>query len=46
MVDEIRKATNGNYVLGNALFVQQIEDALGRRVTAGKAGRPKSLNKV
>jgi putative transposase len=41
LVDEIRKATNGNYALGNALFVQQIEDALGRRVTAGKAGRPK-----
>ena len=44
LVDEIRKATNGNYALGNALFVQQIEDALGRRVTAGKAGRPKNLN--
>ena len=44
LVDEIRKATNGNYALGNALFVQQIEDALGRRVTAGKAGRPKILN--
>lgn len=41
LVDEIRKATNGNYALGNALFVQQIEDALGRRVTAGKAARPK-----
>ncbi len=44
VVDEIRKATNGNYALGNALFVQQIEEALGRRVTAGKAGRPKLLN--
>ena len=43
LVDEIRKATNGNYALGNALFVQQIEEALGRRVTAGKAGRPKRL---
>jgi putative transposase len=43
LVDEIRKATNGNYASGNALFVQQIEDALGRRVTAGKAGRPKIL---
>lgn len=41
VVDEIRKATNGNYALGNALFVAQIEDALGRRVTAGKAGRPR-----
>ena len=43
LVDEIRKATNGNYALGNALFVQQIEDALGRRVTVGKAGRPKKM---
>lgn len=43
LVDEIRKATNGNYALGNALFVQQIEEALGRRVTAGKAGRPKRV---
>ena len=43
LVDEIRKATNGNYALGNTLFVQQIEDALGRRVTAGKSGRPKSV---
>jgi len=41
VVDVIRKATNGNYALGSALFVQQIEAALGRRVTAGKAGRPK-----
>ena len=43
IVDEIRKATNGNYALGNAVFVQQIEDTLGRRVTAGKAGRPKKI---
>jgi putative transposase len=43
LVDEIRKATNGNYALGNALFAQQIEDVLGRRVTAGKAGRPKKI---
>ena len=43
LVVEIRKATNGNYALGNALFVQQIEEALGRRATAGKAGRPKKI---
>lgn len=41
VVDEIRKATNGNYALGNDVFTAQIEQALGRRVTAGKAGRPK-----
>jgi len=42
LVDEIRKATNGNYALGNTLFTEQIAAALGRRVTAGKAGRPKT----
>lgn len=31
LVDEIRQATNGNYVLGNAEFVQQIENALDKR---------------
>lgn len=40
LVDEIRKATNGNYALGNDAFSAQIALALGRRVTAGKAGRP------
>lgn len=39
--NEIRSATNGNFVLGNTRFQAQIEQALGRRVTRGKAGRPK-----
>jgi len=39
--NEIRMATNGNYVLGNTKFQEQIAQALGRRVTKGKAGRPK-----
>jgi len=39
--DQIRSATNGNYVLGNKGFQEQIALALGRRVTKGKAGRPK-----
>jgi putative transposase len=39
--DHIRTATNGNYVLGNQRFQEQIAHALGRRVTKGKAGRPK-----
>ena len=43
LVDEIRKATNGNYALGNDVFSTQLAQALGRRVTAGKAGRPKNL---
>ena len=39
--NEIRMATNGNYVLGSTKFQEQIAQALGRRVTKGKAGRPK-----
>lgn len=40
LVDEIRQATNGNFVLGNSRFVAEIEQVLGRRVVRGKAGRP------
>lgn len=43
LVDEIRKATNSNYALGSELFVKQIEQALGRRATQGKPGRPKHI---
>lgn len=39
--NQIRSATNGNYVLGNGKFQEQIARMLGRRVTKGKAGRPK-----
>lgn len=46
LVDEIRQATNGNYVLGNTEFVQQIEKALDRRVSPGKVGRPRIENSV
>ncbi|NOS96823.1 MAG: hypothetical protein HOP26_10440 [Methylotenera sp.] len=41
LVDEIRRATISNYALGNDSFTAQIAQALGRRVTASKAGRPK-----
>lgn len=40
-VDEIRKATNGNFALGNGRFKKEIEDALGRRVQRGRSGRPR-----
>jgi putative transposase len=40
MLDEIRQATNGNYVLGDSRFSAEIEAMLQRRVTPGKAGRP------
>ena len=39
-VNEIRAATNGNLVLGNRRFQQQIADMLQRRVTPGRRGRP------
>ncbi len=41
IIDRIRKATNGNFVLGNERFAAEVEKILGRRVTPGKAGRPK-----
>ncbi|OGV74675.1 MAG: transposase [Methylophilales bacterium RIFCSPHIGHO2_02_FULL_57_10] len=41
LVDDIRRATNGNYALGNARFAEQIAEALGRRVIPGTAGRPR-----
>jgi putative transposase len=41
LVDEIRKATNGNFALGDQRFAALIESALGKRVTPGKSGRPR-----
>jgi len=40
-MDEIRKATNGNYALGSGRFQEQLASTLGRRVIPGQAGRPK-----
>lgn len=42
LVDEIRSATNGNYVLGTERFQEEVERMLRRRVTRGKPGRPKN----
>jgi putative transposase len=41
LVDEIRRATNGNYALGNERFAEQVALALGRRAAPGKSGRPR-----
>lgn len=38
--EEIRKATNGNYVLGDASFRAAMAAMLGRRVERAHAGRP------
>jgi putative transposase len=46
LVDEIRQSTNGNYVLGDTRFAEQIAEALGRRVLRGKAGRPKNEERI
>jgi putative transposase len=43
VLDEIRRATNGNFALGNPAFVEQITEALGRRVVPGKSGRPRHM---
>ena len=42
LIDEIRKATNGNYVLGTERFEAQVAEMLGRRVTRGSPGRPRN----
>lgn len=44
MVDRIRSATNGNFVLGNDRFSEEISRALGRRATPGQAGRPRKAS--
>lgn len=39
-VDEIRRATNGNFALGNDRFKKTVSMALGRRAYPGSPGRP------
>jgi len=43
-IDKIRKSANGNFALDNKLFEEEISEMLGRRVSRGKAGRPKEKN--
>ena len=43
LVDKIRRATNGNYALGNEDFAAQVTAALGRRAAPGKSGRPRQM---
>lgn len=40
-IDNIRKATNGNFALGSQRFSEEISEILKRRVTPGKPGRPR-----
>lgn len=46
LVDQLRSATNGNYVLGNERFLVEMAAALGQRVTGGQAGRPAAAEVV
>jgi putative transposase len=46
LVDEIRRATNGNFVLGNERFAAEVSAALGRRAAPGKSGRPRKVEEV
>ena len=41
VVDEIRSATNGNFVLGGSRFANEVAAALGVRAQRGKGGRSK-----
>ena len=41
LVEQIRRATNGNFVLGNDRFAEEIGAMLGRRIRPGRAGRPR-----
>lgn len=41
LVDHIRRATNGNYALGNEQFAAQVNAALGQRAIPGQSGRPR-----
>jgi putative transposase len=43
LVNDIRRATNGNFSLGNEHFVAETSAMLGRRVAPGKAGRPRKV---
>ena len=42
LVDQIRRATNGNFVLGDERFAAEVAAVLGRRVLPGKSGRPRN----
>jgi len=46
LVDDIRRATNGNFALGNEYFAAQVSPVLGRRAAPGKSGRPRQMPEV
>lgn len=44
LVDQIRRATHGNFALGSPRFSDELSLLLGRRVTPGKSGRPRKAD--
>jgi len=45
-VNEIRRAVNGGFALGNERFKAEIAAMLGRRVEPGRSGRPRQNSKT
>lgn len=43
LVDEIRRATNGNYALGSDRFAAEVAAVIGRRAVPGVSWRPRRL---
>jgi putative transposase len=43
LADQIRRATNGNFVLGNERFATEVAAVIGRRTLPGKSGRPRKV---
>ena len=41
LVDEIRRATNGNFALGCTRFASEVGEMIGRRAVPGHSGRPR-----
>lgn len=44
LIEKIRSSTNGNYVLGDQKFASEIAEILGKGVSPGASGRPKSVS--
>ncbi len=46
MLDQIRRATNGNFVVGSERFAAEVAAVLGRRTLPGNPGRPRKVRGV
>lgn len=46
VLDQIRRATNGNFVLGSERFAAEVAAVVGRRTLPGKPGRPRKVPEV